>query len=204
MDIEKGHHVFIAGQTGSGKSVLAEIYCAGRENVILLDTKGETNFSMIPDAPVFDRLDELVNFEQGKAIYRPRWEELNPEYYDKFFEWIYRRKNTDVWVDEVMSLYENANSILPFHKACLTRGRTRKISVWNVTQRPKTIPLTCISESKHFFIFDLNLDADRKRIMEIVPFKELETVASKAGGEFAFWYYNFKMTRPQIAKFKFK
>jgi ABC-type dipeptide/oligopeptide/nickel transport system ATPase component len=204
MQIEKGQHVFVAGQTGTGKSVLAEVYVSGGDNAICLDTKGETNWTMIRDVTVFDRLENLVNFKEGKAIYRPRFEELSIEYYDKFFEWIYRRKNTDVWIDELMSIYENANSILPYHKAILTRGRTKKISCWNVTQRPKTIPLGCISESKHFFIFDLNLDADRKRIMEVVAHNEINTIASKAGGEYAFWYYNFKMQKPVLGKFKFQ
>ncbi|EIT6323210.1 type IV secretion system DNA-binding domain-containing protein, partial [Salmonella enterica] len=34
-------HVFIAGQTGTGKSVLAESYLAGFKRVLKMDTKGE-------------------------------------------------------------------------------------------------------------------------------------------------------------------
>lgn len=204
VKIKQGEHVFIAGQTGSGKSICAEIYLSGLDNVICLDTKGETNFSMIKDSPIFERLEDLIQFKEGKAIYRPRWEELNSEYYDRFFEWIYRRKNTNVWVDEVMSLYENAGSILPYHKAIMTRGRTKNISCWNVTQRPKTIPLSLISEAKHFFIFDLNVEADRKRIQEVVAQNEINTIPSKIGGEHSFWYYNFKLEKPILAKFNFK
>jgi len=203
MDIKIGEHVFITGQTGSGKSVLAELYLSGQDNVICLDTKGETNFSMIPDAEIFTHLEDLMTFEEGKAIYRPVWEELNTDFYDRFFEWIYRRGNCNVWVDEVMSLYDNSLSILPFHKAILTRGRTKKISCWNVTQRPKTIPLTIISEAKHFFIFDMNLEGDRKRIQEVVSHKEINIKPSTLGGDFSFWYYNFKMVKPVLAKFKF-
>lgn len=202
--IEDGRHVLVAGRTGSGKSVLAEIYCSGINNVICLDTKGETEWKTIPDVEVFDRLENLVNFKEGKAIYRPRWEELNTEHYDKFFEWIYLRKNTAVWVDEVMSIYENANTILPFHKAIMTRGRTKQISCWNVTQRPRTIPLALISEASHLFIFDLNMEQDRKRINEVVGQPEIMQIPSKLGGEFSFWYYNFKLDKPILSKFNFK
>lgn len=204
VKIKAGEHVFIAGQTGSGKTVLAEIYLSGLDNVICLDIKGETNFSMLPDIKIFTHLEKLMTFGAGKAIYRPCLEEMNTQFYNLFFEWIYKRKNTNVWVDEVMGLYENSLTMLPFHKAIMTRGRTKKISCWNVTQRPKNIPLSSISESKHFFIFDLRLEGDRKRIQEVIPFPEINIVPSSKGGDFSFWYYNFHMDRPVLAKFKFR
>jgi ABC-type glutathione transport system ATPase component len=41
IHIKTDEHVFIPGMTGSGKSVLAEVYLAGFMNVVKLDTKGE-------------------------------------------------------------------------------------------------------------------------------------------------------------------
>lgn len=194
-------HIFIAGRNGSGKSELVQQYLSGYDNVVCLDTKGTVDWiKIIPDIKIYTNLIDLMKeHTYGKAIYRPRWEELNLPYYDKFFEWIYRRQNTHVWIDEVMSICEG-NSIPNFYKACLTRGRALGINCWNVTQRPKTIPLVIMSESSHFYIFDLNLEADRKRIMEIVPFDELLELPSKVASEFSFWYYNFKLERPIISK----
>lgn len=200
--IKQGEHSFIAGLTGSGKSELAQIYLSGKDNAICLDTKGTEEWWRIPDVKVFTRLDELVKFTYGKAIYRPRWEELNQNYFNSFFEWIYKRGNTDVWIDEAMNVCPNATVIPEYYKGCLTRGRTLGISVWSLTQRPKTIPLVIMSEAKHFFIFDLNLEADRKRIMEIVPYDEINLVPSKVYEEFSFWYYNSKLDKPVIGKIK--
>ena len=199
-EIKQGEHVFIAGRTGCGKSELAQIYLSGKENVICLDTKGTENWLRIPDVAIFERLEDLMNFGIGKAIYRPRWEELNAEYYNSFFEWIYKRGNTDVWVDEITSICPNANTIPDFYKGCLTRGRTLGISIWSLTQRPKDIPLVVMSEAKHFYIFDLNMESDRKRIMEIVSAPELKLLPSKVFEPFAFWYYNFSMDIPVIGK----
>lgn len=199
-EIRSGQHVFVAGRTGCGKSQLVEAYLSSRPNVICLDTKGDVNWNTIPDVVIYDRLDRMIEKHSiGKAIYRPRWQELNFDYTDKFFEYIYLRRNTDVWIDEVMSI-----ELTPYYKACLTRGRSLNISCWNVTQRPKTIPLICISESTHFFVFDLQLEADRKRIMEVVPFEEINTIPSKINGEYSFWYYNFKMNSPIVSKLDLK
>ncbi len=194
-------HIFIAGRTGSGKSELVQKYLSGYYNVICLDTKGTVDWNkIIPDIKIYTHLMDLIkNHQIGKAIYRPCWEELNPHYYNKFFEYIYLRQNTHVWIDEVMSICKG-NDIPDFYMACLTRGRTLGINCWSVTQRPKTIPLIILSESSHFYIFDLNLEADKKRIQEIIPFKEIEEIPSKVGGEFSFWYYNFKMEHPIISK----
>ncbi|MED3464281.1 ATP-binding protein, partial [Bacillus thuringiensis] len=37
---------------------------------------------------------------------------------------------------------------------------------WACTQRPATIPSDIMSNSTHFFIFDLNKVADRKRVAD--------------------------------------
>ena len=37
----------------------------------------------------------------------------------------------------------------------------------NLSQRPKKIPMECLSESEHLFAFRLNLADDRKRLGEI-------------------------------------
>lgn len=200
MKINHGEHTFIAGKTGSGKTFLEEVYISGFDNAIILDTKGMFNWSRIPDVEVFTSLNELIKFKSGKAIYRPSIFESNTEYYEAFFKWIYYRKNTAVGIDEVMSLYESANSNLFWHKALMTRGRELGITVFNCTQRPKTIPLNLLSESTHFFIFDLNLEADRKRIMEIVAHDEINIKPSKVGEKHCFWYYNDTLEKPLLGK----
>lgn len=198
--IKLGEHVFSAGMTGSGKTVCAKHYLAGQKNVIVYDTKGTFNWGdLIPDIPIFTSLNELMTFGDGKAIYRPDYNELDKEYTEAFFKWIYFRRNCWVLVDELMS-FCTERYIPEFLKAILTRGRERNTSTWCSTQRPKTIPLVCISEATHHFIYRLNVKSDRDRIKEVIGAEEFEQILPK----YVFWYYNINMDKPVKAKLVLK
>ena len=196
--IKLGDHVFTCGQTGSGKTYLTQAYTAAFENVVVYDTKGMFNWGgFVKDVPVFESLKELMEFKQGKCIYRPNINELNKEYYERFFEWIYWRKNCWVNCDELMSFTDT--TYIPFYlKAIYTRGRERNTSVWGCTQRPKTIPLVCMSEATHYFIFSLKLLADRKRVQEFIPHDEILEEIQRDSHQF--YYYNDKLDKPIKAK----
>lgn len=202
--IKLGEHVFICGMTGCGKTYLEMVYLSGFENVIVLDTKGLFDWSeIIPNVPVFTTLAELMEFGEGKAIYRPNIYECNTEFYDSFFKWIYYRRNTVVAIDEAMSVCDSANSLPFWLKALYTRGRELKISVFACTQRPKSIPLILLSESTHFFVFDLQMEVDRKRCMEVITHKEImQKPFGDLGIEHGFWYYNFRLSKPLLGVLK--
>lgn len=204
--IKNDEHVFIAGQTGSGKSFLKQAYLSGYKNVISLDLKGKLTYKpFLDNVPVIDNLDDLMQVGEGKYIYRPRFEEIeDTTYMEKFFEWIYFRQNTIVDIDEIIALTEIGGSqyIPRYAKAILTRGRERQTTIWGATQRPKTIPLVYMSEATHFFIFSLKLQDDRKRVQEIIPYNEVLQEIPKQTHQF--WYYNDRMDRPQKASMKIK
>jgi ABC-type oligopeptide transport system ATPase subunit len=197
--IAKNEHVFITGMTGCGKTFLAQTYLAGYPCVLVLDTKGFFEFENVEDVPVFDRLNEFINYcnetKISKVIYRPHFTELNTEFYNKFFEFAYFRMNCIVYVDEVMDVCDNASSVPQYAKGILTRGRQRNTAMWISTQRPKTIPLVFMSEATHYFIFRLNLENDRKRIQEIIPHDEINTLIDK----YKFWYFTHTMDKPVLA-----
>ena len=201
--IKESEHVFIAGRTGSGKTFLAETYLASYKNVIVLDTKGFFDWSLVGDVPIFDSLKDLEKFGEGKAIYRPNIFEMTDEYYNKFFEWIYLRQNCIVYIDELMSIA--TSSQIPFYlKAILTRGRQRMTACWVSTQRPKTVPIICLSEATHFFIFDLQMEDDRNRIASVAGSELFEYTPTqyarmnKISKDYLFWYYNYRMDNPTL------
>lgn len=195
-EIPSNAHVFICGQTGSGKTKLAQVYLASYDNVIFLDPKRTFHIeNLIPDIEVYEYLEELMEFGEGKAVYRPAFEEQEEETYNRFFEWIFKRHNTIVYIDELMSVCDNSQPP-KFLKACLVMGREIGVGVWSSTQRPKTIPLVNISESQFFFVFHMNLETDRKRIMEVIPFKELENSPNTRTEPHNFWYYDYSLEKP--------
>lgn len=186
--IKSNEHVFLAGRTGSGKTYLARKYLARYPEVVVLDTKGKFTWPEVPAAEktLITSLEKLSKQTKAKIVYRPNWKELDAEWYDAFFEWIYNRQNTICYIDEAMQVCPNVLTIPKYYKALLTRGRELGIGVWTASQRPKDLPQVVMSEATHFFAFDLNLPQDRRKIMEITGCGEFWTKPPK----FASWYYN--------------
>src|SRR6266576_348530 len=90
------------GQTGSGKTTLAEHICRLRPYVVVLDSKGTVDWS---GYQLHRTLGTLVQSTAPKLIYRPIYDELtNDETIDLFFNWVYQRKNTTLYVDEIYSV----------------------------------------------------------------------------------------------------
>jgi hypothetical protein len=55
------------------------------------------------------------------------------------------------------------------YHALLTQGRSKRIPVITLTQRPVQIPRVAFSEISHCVVFDLNDRKDQQRIEEIAP-----------------------------------
>lgn len=214
QQITRSEHVFVAGSTGSGKSLLAEIYLAGENfpHVAKLDTKGEYFERLQMGQPIWRGLEEGKDFSvvfrlrdleyinTPKVIYVPEPEEQETVFYDAFFKWVYDRTNTTVWVDELMSVAESAHRSPKWLKALMTRGRSRYCSVWNCTQRPTEIPSIILANSSVFFIFSLLLPVDREKIMKITDQKDFMIKPEKH----YFWYYKIGNNKPVLATLRIK
>lgn len=196
-EIYTDEHVFIPGMTGSGKSFLAEVYLAGFEHVLKLDTKGEVyerrkkgepvwrGLEENKDFTVIESLEEIDQVETKKIIYAPNFEEQTIEYYDSLLKWAYMRENTTIWIDELMSIADSPTRYPKYLKACMTRGRSKDVAVWALTQRPSDIPSIVMANCTHFFIFDLMLPNDRKKVSEATGIPDF----METPGHHNFWYY---------------
>lgn len=199
--IKPNESVFVPGRTGSGKSFLAQKYLSGYPAVIALDSKEDLTWSEIPpdQLNIITHLADLPTAAAGdycKVIYRPDVKEMTAEFYESFFEYCYKRKNCLVWVDEAMAVCPNPYKIPEYYKAILTRGRSRNTAVWSLSQRPSGIPQIIMSESKHFFCFDLNMPQDREKLAQVTGCPELQVKPNQyarevlnLNGEFYFWYF---------------
>lgn len=175
-------HCCLVGQTGTGKTTLAEKLLEQRKYVVILDPKGTLKWDGYKR---FTRLKSLIKNETfDKLIYAPIPEELlDPSMVNAFFRWIYERRNCAVYIDEMYAICENDSP--RYLRAILTRGREFNISCYMATQRPVSIPLSALSEAKSFFIYHLNLHADRKRLEELAPV-EAEKIRQLKQFEFYF------------------
>jgi len=152
------------GQTGSGKTTLAEHVCALRPYVVVLDPKGRIDWR---GYEVHTRLERLTTSTMPRLIYKPVYDELqDADTMDLFFQWMFRRGNTALYVDEIYAIARG--DVYPFHLgACLTRGREVGVVVYSATQRPARVPQIIFSESEHVYCFKLKLPQDRERMSDI-------------------------------------
>ena len=196
--IRPSEHVFICGGTGSGKSVLADVYTAGMtETVIKIDIKNDTYARRMNGEPVWrglvenedfevvESLQAVKNSEFRKVVYVPPFEEQTQEIYDELCQYVYNETNTRLWIDELMLFTDGPQKYPPFLKAILVSGRSRNSTVLCCTQRPMGIPTICIANCQHFVVFRMNLDQDRKKMVDVTGCPRFLEPPPK----YAFWYY---------------
>ena len=195
--IKDSEHMFICGGTGSGKSVLAEVYCAGFDRIIKVDIKDEVTARRNAgealwrglveneDFEVVYSLEAVKNSEFGRIIYVVPFEEQDLDHYDDLCLYVYQQGNMRLWVDELMLFTEGAMRYPKYMKAILVSGRSRNATLTMCTQRPMGIPAICIANSQHFFVFTMNNDQDRKKMADVTGCRKLLEPPPK----YAFWYY---------------
>ena len=194
--IPTNKHVLICGSTGSGKSYLAEQYLKGYKYVIKLDTKDETNErrrkGLSPweglregrDFVVISDFEQLDDCEADKIIFNPSYYDQTEDLFNRFFDWVFLRENTIVWIDEVMGLataYRMPRALLRIY----TQGRSKNVGLWACSQRPAGIPQIILANSDYYFIFNMNNINDRKRIYDMTGIKSMLELPKGHN----FWYY---------------
>lgn len=189
LRIKTGDHVFLVGTTGSGKTHLARIMLAPLTYLVILDPKHQFSWDQtkLPYGRgiMTQNPREVVQYtEKEPIIYRPDSGQLAAGI-GWFWEWIWRRENTYLYIDEILPVCPKPMSP-PFGLLKLYQmGRSRNISVIAATQRPSRVPLVCITEATHDFIFRLRNIEDRKRMAAYTDNKTL--LDPPTGHEF--WYY---------------
>lgn len=193
--IPSNKHVLVTGMTGTGKSFLCENYLRGYDYVVKLDTKNETEERRLNGLSPWNGLKEGEDFtvvydiqdlefvDTPKIIFVPPFD-FSIEDYDQFFFWIFRRGNTILWIDELMSI-GTANRYPKELLRLMTQARSKNIGVWVCTQRPSGIPVIVPSNCHYFFVFDLaNID-DRKKMYQVTGMKEMLEMPTG----YYFWFY---------------
>jgi Cdc6-like AAA superfamily ATPase len=155
----------IVGQTGSGKTVLSQFLCSYRDQVVVCDPKRRVDW---PGYQIHKTLKTLTQSKHAKLVYRPNHDALKnwdggDDEIERFFEWVYRRRNTTLYVDETY-LVTKGEEMPRFYHACLTQGRELGIETWSATQRPMNVPQVVMSEAEHVYAFFLRMPQDRRKV----------------------------------------
>lgn len=210
IGIGTDEHVFVCGGTGSGKTMLCEVYLSNIDSMVIkLDTKLEVFEKQKQGKPIWyglddddidiiERLEQLPYCKKDRIIYAPVPEEMNAEFYDALGNWVYDKGDCILWIDELMSVADSPQRY-PFSlKKLYTRGRFKNAVCWSCTQRPSDIPAICIANSQHFFIFNTPLPQDRKKLVDSTGCTEFMELPPK----YVFWYSKVGSSSAVKAKLK--
>lgn len=160
---------FAVGMTGSGKTTLCEYLLANMPSVLAIDPKGMLKWSGFERVTRLKQLVARANANRkARLIYAPIASELrDPMFHEAFFRFVYERRHTFCYVDEVYAVAYRDELPASYH-AILTRGRERGNGLLSATQRPMKIPAVIMSECEFWYVFRLSMPADRKKVEETI------------------------------------
>ncbi len=174
----EGVHCMFIGRTGSGKTFLAEHALEEREYVVVHDGKGTFREKPLVRADLLRKggrwevcrtVDDCVRSKAPRICYSPaRKDLLDLGEQAAFFEWILRRQNTTLLIDEYTLVCDGQNVPDPL-LAIYATGRELCIEAWGCTQQPVMIPNIAYTQSQFFAIFHVALDVHRTKIRSFVP-----------------------------------
>lgn len=158
------HRLYIGGKTGTGKTQAGAWHLSGRSfgtrPWIIFDFKQDELLQEIP----------AQDIDLGKPPRKPGLYRLSPlpnqqEEVEEYLWKIWQKENTGIYIDEAYMIGDT-----PAFRAILTQGRSKKIPVIVLSQRPSWISRFVFSESDYFQQFWLNDIRDRKSVKSFVPY----------------------------------
>ena len=162
--------VLIIGSTGSGKTRQG-IWLHAFRNFrkypnIIFDFKGDDLIDRLPRAEIVE-LKKNPPKQPGLYIVKvlPNEDELLSEYFWK----IWKQEKTGIYIDEGSMLPNHMGRYAKSFNAILTQGRSKKIPVITLTQRPAYISNFLYSESSFYSIFRVQNGNDLARVADFVP-----------------------------------
>lgn len=158
----------IIGRTGSGKTTAAAWHLSGKDfnkqPWVIINTKGDPFLNEIGSIRGVRHLSiDGTPDDKGLYIVSPLPNERDQ--LDDFFFRIWERQNTGVYIDEGYMI-ERTDGL----NALLTQGRSRRIPMIVLSQRPAWISKFVFSEADFIQLFHLQHEADRKNVAQFVPF----------------------------------
>jgi len=158
-------HISIIGSNGSGKTQAALWHLSERSYTakpwIIYNFKRDESIDDIPGARFIGT--DIVPTSPGVYVVHPYPDE-QLEVENQMWA-IWERGNTGVYVDEGYMIGRHNGAF----RALLTQGRSKRIPMMVLSQRPVWMDKFVFSESQFFQVFRLQSSDDIKSIMKFVP-----------------------------------
>jgi hypothetical protein len=179
-------HTTVVGRNGTGKTLLGAFLVARRDlantTQLVVDYKGEEVFAGISKARTIDF--NTVPDEPGLFILKSR-----PDLVAQTERWLWR-----VWEHEHVGLFIDEGYMLPnppqggAFQGILTQGRSKRIPVITLTQRPVRVSTFAFSEASHVAVFDLNAKRDRQTVEDRTGEGFMSWLPSEFSGGLPKWH----------------
>jgi hypothetical protein len=190
LPTEHDRSTFI-GSTGSGKTVfalwtisLSDLY--EKMPLIVVDYKRDDHIAKLRLPEI--GIDKPLPEQPGIYVLRPdamgseNWRQ-NP--IEQFFRRVWERGNTWLYFDEIyMVPGSNPADSSPALRAIFTTGRSRKIPVYSLMQRPVGVLRYPVTEASHRVMFSVTDARDIGTMRAFVPQADLSSVFGEDGNSF--------------------
>lgn len=184
--IDAGDRLFIAGQNGSGKSVLASAIANRWDRVLVYDPKVDP-VAELPNSTIAYGERAALAALPGRVIYRPTpSESSNPGIVmGRLCRAVYLAGGHGIVIHELADFGASDRELDPWIATAIRAGRSRRVPMIMVTQRPVNVPRLAKSESAHLAAFHL-IDPDDRATM--AGFMGQKVRLEPVGRDFTFWY----------------
>jgi hypothetical protein len=197
--VNDGVNIFVAGQTGSGKSFFVKRAIAQARRLIVYQPKREDrDYSgvyfdgMEAEFPACLQWWDYVNdrCRAWRIVYRPA-DKFNADLFDQICRLVYVVGDCTFVAEEIASylssrIFQTVGRYQGI-KNLLTAGRTRGVNCYWVTQRCFWIPREVTSESRDAYLFGLQEPADLDYVQERFGLEARLKLAQLQQYQFVHW-----------------
>lgn len=171
----RDEHLAVVGRNGTGKTqfgvhTLAERNDLARHPTVILDYKGDELINAITRA----REIAFNEIPKHPGLYILHSSPSEDEETEAFLHRLWAHENCGLFVDEGYMLPKGTA-----FRNILTQGRSKRIPVTTLSQRPIEIDRFVFSEASHVAFFHLNDRRDIKTVREFTPEGFIEWVPSE-------------------------
>lgn len=185
----------IVGATGSGKTIAALWHLSLRDfdvmPWIIYDFKYDASINDIEGVQTLD-LDAPLPEHPGIYVVHPGPHET--DLVEQQMWKIWQRGSIGIYIDEGYMVSDGSRVNKAF-RAILTQGRSKRIPLIVLSQRPVWMDRFVFSESEFFQIFRLQHQKDLKTVNEFIPFD-----LSKRLPEYQSYYYDVMTNKIVVLK----
>lgn len=158
----------IYGMTGTGKTVFG-LWCLSQRSFdkipwIILDFKRDPLIQTIPGLSEIDIADNIPK-HKGLYVVRPMPADIDDGAVTSFLYRIWQKERTGLMIDEGYMIPPRDRGL----RAILTQGRSKRIPVIALSQKPTWVSPFIHSESEFKSTFFLQMPGDIERVQEWMP-----------------------------------